>query len=291
MEPDRNKLGYRAGLVSIFTNAGLFILKYWAGIISGSVALIADAWHTLSDSLSSLIVIIGVKLSSRKPDRDHPFGHGRWEELASIFIAFLLVIIAYDFLSESISKYRSREEAEFGTFALLVTIASIISKEALARYSYAIAKKTDNPSIRADGWHHRSDALSSLVVLLGILLQDFFWWIDSVLGFIISLMLFYAVYEIMKEAVTRILGEKPSDELLNKIQEIIRNSGNGQLHPHHFHIHNYGRHKELTFHIKLDKNLNIEEGHNIATGIEKTILKELDIITTIHIEPAGIVHA
>ncbi len=291
MESNRNQLGYRAGIVSIITNAGLFILKYWAGIVSGSVALIADAWHTLSDSLSSLIVIIGVKLSSRKPDREHPFGHGRWEELASIFIAFLLVLIAYDFLKESITKFRSGEEAEFGTFAIVVTVISVLSKEALARYSYAIAKRTGNSSLRADGWHHRSDALSSLVVLIGILLKDYYWWIDSVLGFIISLMLFYAVYEIMKEAITRILGEKPSDELIRRIQEIIHGSGYGQLHPHHFHIHNYGRHKELTFHIKVDKSLNIEEGHAIATIIEKTIFRDLDIVTTIHIEPAGVVHS
>ena len=90
---DKNQAGYQEGIVSIIVNSALFILKIWAGMVSGSIAITADAWHTLSDSFSSVIVLAGIKLSSKKPDKDHPFGHGRWEQIAALFIAFLLGVI------------------------------------------------------------------------------------------------------------------------------------------------------------------------------------------------------
>jgi len=283
--PNRNKQAYTEGVVSIFVNIILFGLKYWAGIVSGSLALMADAWHTLSDSISSVIVIAGVKLSSMKPDREHPFGHGRWEQIASIFIAFLLGLIAFDFLKESIEKFSNREEANFGTLAIVVTIISIVLKEALAQYAFYVGKKTNNQTVKADGWHHRTDALSSIVVLGGILLKDYFWWIDSVLGFIIAIMLFYAVYEIAKSSISYLLGTRTDPELIENIKELIKEDFEDQFHPHHFHLHDYGNHKELTFHLKFDKNLDIKTCHKIATKIEKSIRKKFDIETTIHIEP------
>jgi len=286
----RDRLGYIEGLVSVVVNVLLFALKYWAGIVSGSIALIADAWHTMSDSLSSIIVIIGVKLSSRKPDKKHPFGHGRWEQVSAIFIGFLLVIIAYEFARESIEKFNAHEQANFGTVAIVATIISILVKEALAQYAFWIGRKTDNTSIRADGWHHRTDALSSVVVLIGIFFRNKFWWMDSILGICISLMLFYAVFDIVRDAISKILGEEPSKELLIKVKAIIGSTVEQELNAHHFHIHQYGHHKELTFHIKVDENISIKEGHELATRIEFEILIKLDIQATIHIEPVYVKH-
>ena len=114
---DKTRAGYLEGIISVIVNSVLFILKFWAGIVTGSIAITADAWHTLSDSLSSIIVIIAVKLSSKKPDSDHPFGHGRWEQIAALFIAFLLGIIAFDFLKDSIIRFKSHEATQFGTLA------------------------------------------------------------------------------------------------------------------------------------------------------------------------------
>lgn len=290
MEVNRENLGYREGIISVIANVLLFILKYWAGIVSGSIALIADAWHTLSDSISSLIVIISVKLSSRKPDKMHPYGHGRWEQIAAIFIAFLLAIIAFEFLKESIVKFKSGESANFGTLAIIVTLISILTKEGLAQYAFIIGRKTDNPSIRADAWHHRTDALSSVIVLAGILLKRYFWWIDSLLGAIISIMLFYAVYDITREAISKLLGEKPPEDLIEKIRQTIREVVPEGVDSHHFHIHAYGVHKELTFHIKLEKNMELYKAHDIATKLEKVINKKYEIETTIHIEPNNVMH-
>ena len=269
-----SKLGYREGLVSVILNLLLFVLKYYAGIASASLALIADAWHTLSDSLTSLVVIFGIKLSSKKPDKEHPFGHGRWEQISALIIAILLALIGVEFMKDAIAKLRGHEAADFGWLAYLATVASIVLKEGLARYAFYIARKTGNAAVKADGWHHRSDALSSLMVLAGLFLSPYFWWIDSVLGMLISFMLFYAAYGIIREAVNKILGEEPSEEVIGKV-----------AYPHHYHIHHYGDHIEFTFHIQVPGEETVEEAHRKATLIEMQIKTELKIDATIHIEP------
>ncbi len=282
---EKAKAGYLEGAISIVVNTALFAVKLYAGIITGSVALIADSWHTLSDSLSSVAVVVATKLSGRKPDDGHPFGHGRWEQIATLFIAFFLAVIAYYFAKESIERFSHKQEADFGTLAIAVTAISIVVKELLAQYAFYIGKKSGNLAVKADGWHHRSDALSSVVVLIGILFASKFWWIDSVLGIIISLMLFYAAYKIAGETVDKLLGEPPSKELKEKISSAIQSLNLGDLRLHHLHIHNYVTHQELTMHIRLDGQMSIEEGHGIATIIEKKIETDFGMEATIHVEP------
>lgn len=280
-----SKLGYREGLVSVILNLLLFVLKYYAGIASASLALIADAWHTLSDSLTSLVVILGIKLSSKKPDKEHPFGHGRWEQISALIIAILLALVGVEFMKDAIAKLRGHEAADFGWLAYLATVASIVLKEGLARYAFYIARKTGNAAVKADGWHHRSDALSSLMVLAGLFLSPYFWWIDSVLGMLISFMLFYAAYGIIREAVNKILGEEPSEEVIGKVEQIVKAEMGNVAYPHHYHIHHYGDHIEFTFHIKVPEEETVEEAHRKATLIEMQIKTELKIDATIHIEP------
>lgn len=281
----RKRAGYLEGIASIGINIILFGLKYWAGIVSGSVALIADAWHTLTDSVSSVIVILGMRLSSRKADRKHPFGHGRWEQVSSILIAALLAMIAFNFLIESVKLYQEHKSADFGTLAIIVTIVSILGKEGMAQYAFYLERKSGNKAVKADGWHHRSDALSSLLVLAGIFLSEYFWWIDSLLGVLISLLLLYAVFQILKESVDSILGHRPSSELIEEIKTLIEEYEQQDLLPHHFLIHEYGNHWELTFHIKVKGDCSIDYAHEIATRVEKLIKKEMDISATIHLEP------
>jgi cation diffusion facilitator family transporter len=287
-ELEHKKYGYLEGAVSIVVNMFLFAIKMYAGVITGSIALVADAWHTLSDSLSSVVVVIAVKLSSKRADAEHPFGHGRLEQIAALFIAFMLAVIAYDFAKDSIERFSNRQQTTFGMLAVVVTAISIIVKELLAQYAFYIGRKTSNLTIKADGWHHRSDALSSVVVLIGIIFALKFpqlWWIDSVLGLIISLMLFYAVYEITKETVTKLLGEPPGKELIEEISSAVSSLELGDLKLHHFHIHNYVSHKELTMHIRLDGQMSIKEGHRIATTIEEKLEKDFGIDVTVHVEP------
>ncbi len=281
----KQRYGYLEGIIGIVANLILFGLKYWVGILSGSLALIADAWHTLSDSASSVIVVGSVKLSSRKADEKHPFGHGRYQQIASLFIALLLGIIAYEFLTDSIEKFRQHESTQFGTLAIVVTALSVLVKEGMAQYAYWAYRKTGFETLKADGWHHRSDALSSAVVLIGILLGNRFWWMDSVLGILICLMLFYAVYEIVKYSVDKLLGEQPDDHFIGEVIQLIKKVSDKEISPHHFHLHTYGDHKELTFHIKLKGDMDIASGHQIATEIEDALRVDMGIEATIHVEP------
>ena len=282
---DKSRAQLSEGIISVIINIILFAVKYWVGIITGSIALLADAWHTLSDSISSIFIIFAVKLSSKKADKEHPFGHGRWEHIAPIFVAFLLTLIAYEFFKNSIKRFNNRETIVFGTLAIIVTIISIVVKELLAQYAFYIARKTDNAVVKADGWHHRSDALSSLVVLIGILFAKYFWWMDSVLGLFCAFAIFYAGVEIIRESITKLLGEVPNNNLIDEITIEIKKIYKKDLNIHHFHLHNYVSQKELTFHIRLDKNVTIDEAHKVATVIEEMIKEKFNMVATIHVEP------
>jgi len=287
---ERKKASYLEGTVSIIGNICLFALKYWAGMVSGSIALMADAWHTLSDTISSVVVIIGAKLASKEPDKDHPFGHGRWELISSIVIAIILVLIAFGFITDAVAQLRSRDSADFGTLAIVITAVSIVVKELMAQYAFFLGRKSGSTTVKADGWHHRTDALSSLVILIGILFRNYFWWIDGVLGLIVSLMLMYAAHGILTESVHKILGEVPGEELIEEIRELISSLYDYDIYPHHFHLHDYISSKELTFHIKIRNDLTVEEGHDIATAIEDLIDEKLSIKSTIHLEPIDNAH-
>ena len=281
----RVRLSYQEGWLSIFVNTLLFILKYWAGIASGSVAIIADAWHTFSDSLSSVFVLVGAKVSSKPPDKKHPFGHGRAELIASVFIAILLGLISYEFIEKSVMKLIHRQEADFGLIAIVVTIASVLLKEGLAQYAFWAGKKIDSNSLKADGWHHRTDALSSVLILIGIFLGDTFWWIDGIMGIVVALMILYAAYQILKDSISNLLGEAPGDDLKIKLNESCRKVTEQDLKIHHIHLHNYGQHKELTFHIILPGEMNLSEVHELTEKIEIQLKQDLEMSATIHMEP------
>jgi cation diffusion facilitator family transporter len=285
MANQKIKAGYLQAFISITLNIILFIIKYIAGIRSGSIAIIADAWHTLSDSFSSLILLFGFKLSSKPADKEHPFGHGRAELLASIVVGIILAIVGFNFLAEAIERLKHQQSASFGTFAFIVTIISIVSKEIMARYAIHFGKKYSSPLLLADGWHHRSDALSSLIVLVGILLGRYLWWIDGVLGIIMAVLIFYTSYDILKTPFGKLLGEEASDEMLCSIIELIKSYITIPINLHHLHIHNYGDHQEITFHIKLDPDMKLSEAHSIADSIEKLLRDEMNIEATIHLEP------
>ncbi len=285
MNQGQTKEVYKQGIISIIGNILLFALKYYAGVVSGSIALITDAWHTFSDSLSSVVIIIGTKISTKPADKEHPFGHGRIQLVSALILGILLSTIGFSFLSTSINKLINNEIAVFGSLAIYVTILSIIGKEILAQYSFYLARKTGQAVLRADGWHHRSDAISSIILLAGILFGRQWWWADGVLGIFMALFIFKASYDILKEAIKPLLGEPPSKEIIREVASICTEIGQKEIYPHHFHYHNYGYQKELTFHIALDGNLSLKSTHQMADKIELAIRKKLQIEATIHVDP------
>ncbi len=274
------------GWLSITGNTVLFFLKLWVGLITGSVALTADAYHTLTDSISSGIVIFSGWLSRKPADDDHPFGHGRSDLICSVVIGVLLVLIGFEFIVDSLEQIRSGTGVDYGTAAIVVMIVSIVVKEAMAQFAFWAGRKNDSAILRADAWHHRTDALSSLIILVGILCGSLVTWVDGVLGIIVSLMIFYAAYEILRGSVSRLIGERPDKKMVQKIKAII--SGlDVEADPHHFHLHRYGDHVELTFHITMAADLTLKQAHDQAHDIEVALRNNLGIEATIHMEPHG----
>ncbi len=285
MKQKNQKYIIQEGWISIIVNTMLFGLKYWAGVVSGSIALIADAWHTLTDSVSSIIVLIGGKISSKPADDDHPFGHGRAEHIAAIIIGVLLAIVAFDFVLGSYEKLQSHKPGNFGTIAIVATIISIVAKEVLAQYAFWAYRKTGSSVLKADGWHHRTDSLSSVIILIGIFVGRYYWWIDSVLAFIVALMIGYASYEILSKEIKSLLGEDVDPELIKQIKEDVAKLLEAEVYIHHFHLHEYGSHSELSCHIKLPAKMPLHQAHSICTRIEQMIQTNYDMVTTIHPEP------
>jgi len=282
---ESNKLGYKAGWISIIGNLILFVIKYWAGITSMSVALIADAWHTLSDSVSSIIVLLGFKVSAREKNDERPFGYGRAELIASLIVGVLLAIVSFEFLQDSIIKLINNETANYGTIAIVVTTISIVAKEAMAQYSFHVSKLTSSRALKADGWHHRSDAISSAVILVGIFIGKYYWWIDGVLGIIVSILLFYTSYEILKESISPLIGEDSDEELIGQIKTFANQCYGKDMNIHHVHTHEYGDHIEVTFHMVFPKDITLRDAHDDATMLEHRIYNDLGIHATIHMEP------
>lgn len=271
------------GIVSVIINILLFAFKYAVGLLTGSLSIMADAWHSLSDCISSIIVIIGGIFSKRPPDEEHPFGHGRIELITSLVVGIMLVFIGYTFFIQNIMDKKS---ASFTTMAIVAMIVSILVKELLAQYSFWGYRKSGSKSLYADAWHHRSDSVTSIIILVGILFGKSFWWLDSVLSILVSLVIFYAAFDVIKSSVKPLIGEYPSEETIDSIKKIAEemNIDNTDLNLHHFHIHTYGDHSEITFHMRFPKDMTVFDAHSKATLFENAIRERLSIEPTIHIE-------
>lgn len=288
MNNNETNIPEQQGFLSIILNIILFIFKLYVGIITSSVAIMADAWHTLSDSLTSVIVIVGARTAKKPADKGHPYGHGRIVLISAIIIGVLLCIVGFNFLKEAIHNFKSKEFTNYNLLSIIIFSASVIIKEGLAQFAFWGAKKTGNSALKADGWHHRSDAIASTIILIGIFFGKYLWWIDSVLGVIVSLIIIYTAIIIIKDGINPLLGEEPDKELINSILKIGNKLNLCQSNIHHFHLHSYGKHNEITFHIALDKDLSLEQAHETTDTFEKEIKNELGIEATIHVDTYGL---
>ena len=249
----------------------------WVGIRSHSLALQADAWHTISDTLSSLVVLLGVYIARRPADREHPFGHGRYELLTTLLVGAMLAWVAGTFMYKGVELLLRQEAAQFGTAAIVVTVVSIVVKEAMARITFWVARRSANTALKADGWHHRSDSLSSVVVLCGIFFGYWFWWVDGFLSIVVALMIGYVAWKTIKRASSTLVGEAPSEQLQQEIEIVVRKCIPQQnLAPH-----------ELTLHIVLPDAMTVGEAHQIIATIEAELLQQLRLNATVHIEPTS----
>ena len=273
-------------IISIVGNSLLFLVKLWIGIQTSSLALQADAWHTISDTLSSLVVLAGLYIARRPPDHEHPFGHGRYELLTTLLVGAMLIWVAGTFFYKGIELLAAGTAAHFGKAAIIVTILSIVIKELMARITFWGAQRSGNSALYADGWHHRSDALSSIVVLVGIFLGYYFWWIDGVLSLLIAVMIAYVAFQTIRQAASTLVGEAPSENLRLAITSLIAHLNLPyDLQPHNLRLHNYIQNQELTLSICLPDDLAVREAYAITSTIERLLLQELNLNATIHIKP------
>ena len=270
--------------VSFGVNIILFALKLWAGHVTDSLALRADGWHTLSDCISTVIVMAGMKWSMKPADREHPFGHGRAETVAAIFVGFFLILISFEFGKEATQRLISHKGAHYGLIGVIVMSVSVIVKEIMSQFSIRTGRKIHSDALIADGWHHRSDAISSLIILVGIFFSGKIWWIDGVLTAMLAIYLIYVSYKIIKNAVLPLLGEAVDDEIIEKMEKIGKEIYGRDMHMHHFHIHKYGRHTEMTFHIVLPEEMTLRESSTLTRKLFDKIKKETGIIVTIHVD-------
>lgn len=274
------------GIVSVIINVLLFAFKYIVGMLTGSLSIMADAWHSLSDCISSIIVIIGGVFSKKQADKEHPFGHGRIELITSFIVGIMLVFIGYSFFSEAIKNILNKKTASFTIIAIVAMIVSIVVKELLAEYSLWGYRKSGSKSLYADAWHHRSDSITSIIILVGILVGKNLWWMDSVLSILVSLVIFYAAFDVIKSSIEPLIGEYPSEDIIKDINSIANelNINNDNSNLHHFHIHTYGDHTEITFHMRFPKDMTVEEAHDKVSILEKSIRDKMNMESTIHIE-------
>ncbi len=285
MRERSTRWGYLSGSLSVAVNVLLAILKYWAGIVTGSVALAADAWHTISDTLSSIALLFATRTTRKPADPEHPFGHGRADLIMSVGIGVVIGTVGLNFLIEAIADLADPQPVLYGTVGRVAVIVSIVAKELLAQFSFFASRRSGMKSIRADGWHHRSDSLTSIIVLIGIVLAGDQYWVDAVLSMIVAIFLLVAAGKVILDSARPLLGESPNTRTLDGIREIGRRISPMFNSVHHVHIHRYGAHTEMTCHVNMDSDMSVGDAHDLVDDFEQALRDDLGLEPTVHIEP------
>ena len=285
----RAKYGYLEASISILGNYFLFLFKLVLGLFINSIALIADAVHTLSDVGTSLVVILGFSISKKPKDDKHPFGYGRVEHIATIIIATSLILVGFGFIMQSLDRlvnFVPIENRELALITCVIMIATSSIKELMARFSTSIGKKIKSNILIADAWHHRSDAFTNIVVGIGIIGSAFGYYIlDPIFGVMVSSVIIYAGVELIRTTSNFLIGQAPEKELVGKIEKIAK-SVNGVHGIHRISVHDYGTSKAISLHAEVESYLTLDEAHIIADIIENRINDDMNYTTIVRLDPA-----
>jgi len=283
----RSGYGRLEGWVSIVINLVLFLLKLVAGIMIRSVALTTDAMHTLFDSITSIVVIVGFKAAERPSDSEHPFGHGRVEPIATLIIAVLLFMTGFEMLKSSIEAIIKPKVTSAGVGILIFVFLALIIKELLARFSKQLGIMIDSKTLMADYLHHRSDVLATALVLAGLVMSNYgLKRIDGVMGVFVSLIIAYSGYRIGREAISPLLGEAPSPEKIKKIRDIALGVKDVQG-VHDIICHEYGQIELCSLHVEVSESASPVELHGIAEVVEKDVAGEINGRVVVHVDPVN----
>jgi cation diffusion facilitator family transporter len=284
----RKFVGYLEAWISILGNLILFIIKFLFGTSLNSISLIAEAFHSLSDVLTSIVVLLGFKMGDKPPDKEHPYGHGRLEQIATIIIAIMLLIVSYDLIKDSLKRILSPQKVSFNYLVLIFMILSALFKEWMARFSIYLGKKINSSTLIADAWHHRSDAIASILVGIGLIFVNLnLYFLDGILGIGVSLLLAWIGIELLKSSSSFLIGEAPNEELLKNIEQIVLSTP-GVLNMHDLMIHDYQNNKIISLHVEIDENLSAKDAHKIALEVQDKLKKKIENSNiSVHIDPKG----
>ncbi len=286
----REKYGTLASVVGVVTNFILAGIKLLAGLLSASVAIVADALNNLSDAGSSVITFISFKASARPADKDHPFGHARIEYIASMVVSFLILLVGAELLIDSGKTVLGLSEAqktEISVLTIVILSVSVLGKLWLAFFYLDVAKKIDSSVVKASAMDSLSDCISTLAVLLSSVIIYFTDWIllDAIVGLGVSLLILFAGGKILNETKNALLGEAPVEETVSKIYKTVE-SYPEILGIHDLLVHNYGPHTFIaSFHAEVDGKKDIYLLHDMIDNVEREIKEKHGIQCTIHLDP------
>lgn len=258
-------IGIKISIISIILNIILSVLKIFAGIFSHSSALISDGVHSASDVFSSIVVIIGLNISHKKADKEHPYGHERMESICALFLAIILIATGFGIGFSGVKNIVTHTIQEVtGYLALISAIVSIVVKEVQYQYTRIIAKRQHSDSLMADAWHHRSDALSSVGSSIGVIgAMAGLPILDSIASIVISFFVIYAGYEILKEAINKLVDKSCSDEVVSEIENVIT-SQEGVMGIDEFRTRLFGSKIYVDVTILIYGNTLLSEAHAIS---------------------------
>lgn len=294
MADKRTKQIYRVTILGMFVNMVLFIFKLVAGIFGRSGAMIADAVHSASDFATDIVVLAFVQISAKPRDDDHKWGHGKYETLASLIIGVALFAVGVEILVDSAEKIvavaAGKELPRPGVIAIVAAAMSIVVKEALYQYTMRVGKRLDSPSVVANAWHHRSDALSSIGALLGIGAAYFLgekWRIaDPIAAIVVAALIVKVAYDLCRTALAELLEKSLPKDVEDDILSIIAATPNVHK-PHNLRTRRIGSDIAIEVHIRVDGSMTVTDSHEISREIEMALRNRFGERTAvaIHIEP------
>ncbi|MBP3633954.1 MAG: cation transporter [Oscillospiraceae bacterium] len=282
----RAACGKLAGTVGIVCNLLLFALKLLAGLLSGAVSIMADAFNNLTDASSSLVTLLGFKMAERPADPDHPYGHGRMEYLSGLIVAAMILLIGVELVKTSVGKIFHPEAVSFTWLTAAILIASVLVKLWLAGFCRNLGKKIGSAALLATAADSRNDVLATLAVLVAGLLEMFFrWQVDGYVGLAVALFILYSGIGIAKETVDPILGKAPDTELVERLREALRGYDK-VMGIHDLIIHDYGPGRQFaSVHVEMDSREDPLVCHDLIDNMEKEIGSLFHIHLVIHYDP------
>lgn len=283
---ERTSIGVEVSKNTIGVNAVLGAIKVIAGIIASSNAMIADGIHSFSDVITTIGVIIGLKLSGKPDDKCHPYGHEKMESISSLFLAIMLFAVAIMIGYSGVKSIILGQIKNPGILAVWAAILSIVVKEWMYFYTMKYAKKINSSSLKADAWHHRSDSLSSIGALVGIIGARMGWPVlDSVAAIIICIVIIKVAYDVLKQSINQLIDASADEEIISDINEKINNI-EGIRHIDSVKTRQHANRVYVDVEVSVDSKLTVEEGHEIAMNIHEDVEKNENIKhCMVHINP------